>query len=362
MRPALRRALTALLMPLSIASPACLSSSYRVAPDELARLARTAPEQRWQAVRVTQRMLDSDRPPASTTALAVDPPVVILPPGLWFRGRAWGVPGGWRRNPGTAHVGGGVGGGGGSSGSGGGSSGGGSSGGSGPGAAAVAVVVIAAAGIVFVLAGTEGARYDGWVGVPPDELVYLQNADGSMTSLPLSALTPELADRSYGATIYEGPDDRYLRLGRAPLDRVGLTVQSGIASAMVPRGSGSGSVFALGGRGFFGGYPLAQLGIGANADVLAATDGSLVAMVGGEAQVMPVLWAGAYVGAGWSSLTPGDVGQRVGGWYARGGALLELPITTRLAASLRAGVGRMELGSGIGVLVVPELSLGLSVY
>ncbi|MDB4928623.1 MAG: hypothetical protein JWM10_1107 [Myxococcaceae bacterium] len=357
MRTAPRRALTALLLPLSIASPACLSTSYRVAPDELARLARTAPEQRWQAVRVTQRMLESDQAPASTTSLAVDPPVVILPPGLWFHGRAWGLPGGWRRNPGSTHIGGG------SSHSGSGSSGssGGGRGGSGPGAAAVAVAVVAAAGIVFVLAGTEGARYDGWVGVPPDELVYLQDADGSVSSLPLSALTPELAARSYGATIYEGRDDRYLRLGRAPLDRVGLTLQAGIASAMVPR-AGGGSVFALGGRAFFGGFPLAQVGMGVSADVVAATDGALLAMVGGEAQVMPLLWGGVYLGAGWSSLTPGDAGQRVGGWYARGGVQLELPITTRLAASLRAGVGRMDLGHAIGALVMPELSLGLSVY
>jgi hypothetical protein len=352
MRPAQRRVVTALLLPLSIASPACLSTSYRVAPDELARLARSAPEQRWQAVRVTQRMLEPDRPPARAVTLGLDPPLVILPPGLWFRGRAWGVPGGWRRNPGSVHL---------ASPGGGGGAGSSRSGGSGPGAAAVAAVVIAAAGVVFVLAGTEGARYDGWVGVPPDELVYLQNADGSVSSLPLSALTPELADRSYGATIYEDGEDRYLRLGRAPLDRVGLTVQSGIASALVPR-VGGGSVFALGGRAFVGGFPLAQLGLGASADVVAGTDGALVALVGGEAQVMPLLWGGVYLGAGWSSLTPGAAGARVGGWYARGGVQLELPITTRLAASLRAGVGRMDFGTARGALVVPELSLGLSVY
>lgn len=352
----MRRATASVLILLMLASPGCLSSSYRIANDELSRLARTAPEQRWQAVRATQRMLESDHPPGTVTAHHGDVPLLIMPTVFWYRGRSWGVPSRWRANPAGARVdarapma---------SSGSGGRS--GGRSNGLDP--AAVALVVAAAAGIVFVLAGTEGARYDGWVGVPPDETLFLDNPDGSVTSVPLAALTPELADGAQGATLYEESEGRYVRLGRAPLHRVGFTIQSGVAAAMVPRLDGSGHGFGIGGRGFFGGYPVRQLGVGVCADVLAGAAGSLVALVGGELQVMPLLQVGAYLGAGWASLTSDDHSRRSGGWFVRGGAQLELPVTTRFAASLRAGVTRMEYGGAVGVLLMPELSLGLSIY
>lgn len=355
----------------ALASPGCLSASYRVGGEELSRLARTAPEQRWQSVRVTQRVLESDHPPGDVVPVQVDAPVVLLPSVFWYHGRSWGVPGHWRGNPrawrsaaptgsagvGSVHTGGGRSGGGDRSG------GGGRSGG-GPDAAVVAVIVLAAAGIVFVLAGTEGARYDGWVGVPPDETVFLDHPDGSVSAVPLAALTPELADGASGATIYEGSEGRFLRLGRAPLDRVGFTLQSGFVMALLPHtGVGaSGSGFGIGGRAFFGGYPLAQLGLGASADVVAGEAGSLLALVGPEVQLMPLLWGGVYLGAGWSSLASDDRSVRAGGWYVRGGAVFELPVTTRFAASLRAGLARMDYGSEAGPLLMPELSLGLSLY
>ena len=360
------RATAALLVPWLVASPGCLSSSYRVAGDELSRLARTAPEERWQSVRVTQRMLDSDRPPDGAVPVRVDAPVVVLPPVFWFHGRSWGVPGTWRGNPapgrvpaapGVAPPGGGRSGGRSGSGSGGG----GSHNGLDP--AVVAVAVVVAAGIVFVLAGTEGARYDGWVGVPPDETVFLDNPDGSVTALPLTALTPELADRAQGATLYEVDEGRYLHLARAPLNREGFTIQAGVVTALIPRtDAGTSGGFGLGGRAFFGGFPVRVLGLGASADVLAGAAGSLVATVGGEAQVMPVLWGGAYLGAGWASLTSDDHARRDGGWFVRVGAHLELPITTRFAASLRAGATRLDFGASPGVQWMPELSLGLSIY
>jgi hypothetical protein len=365
MATALRRATAALLLPLALASPGCLSSSYRVTSDELARIARVAPEQRWQTVRVTQGLLDSDHPPVNAGALRVGPPLVVVPDVFWFHGRSRVVPRSWRSNPGASSgaVRPGVGGGGRSSGGGGGSSGGGGGGGGGAEVVAiVAIVVVAAAGIVFVLAGTEGARYDGWMAVPPDETVYLDNADGSVTAVPLSALTPELVDQALGATIYEGRSERYLRLARAPLDRVGFTVQAGAVGAMLPRVGRGGHGFGAGGRAFFGGYPMRQAGLGATADIVAGADGTLLASVGAEVQVMPLLWAGAYAGAGWSWLYPGEPVPRARGWYARAGAQLELPLTTRLAASLRAGVTRLDLDAGAGTLWMPELSLGLSLY
>ncbi len=345
------------MLPLALVSSGCLSTSYRLAPDELTRLAHTVPEQRWQAVRVTQGILDSDHPPTNAVPLQVGGPGLVLPNGYWYRGRSWAVPSVWRRNAPLTVSGASSGSSGGRSG---GSSGGSSGGGSGPGAAIVAVVVVAAAASVFVLAGTEGARYDGWVGVPPDEMVYLDHDGGVVTAVPLHALTPELAASAHGATVYEGSEERYLRLARAPLNRVGMTLQSGAASAMVPRASGYAPGF--GGRAFLGGYFVRFVGVGATADILADTRGGIVAMVGGEVQVMPLLWGGVYAGAGWSSLSSEEHFTTIGGWYARGGLHLELPLTTRLAASFRAGVARLDFGTIAGALVMPELSIGLSVY
>ncbi len=40
----------------------------------------------------------------------------------------------------------------------------------------------------------------------------------------------------------------------------------------------------------------------------------------------------------------------------------ELPFTTRLTGSLRAGVMRADYGERIDAVVMPEVSVGLSVY
>lgn len=50
-----------LLAPLSLAG--CLSNSYYVERDELARLSALGPEERWQSVRATQRIGGEDDPP-----------------------------------------------------------------------------------------------------------------------------------------------------------------------------------------------------------------------------------------------------------------------------------------------------------
>lgn len=359
MRSFLHRATVGALC-LSLATSGCLSTSYRLRADELARLAQTPPEERWRSVRATQRMLDSDHPPSNASPLSVGTPVLVMPDVYWYGGRSWSVPSGWRTNPGAAavrSVGSSSGSGSSSSGS---SSSGSSSSGRGAAVAVVAVAVAAAAVSVFVLAGTEGARYDGWLGVPPDEMVYLERDDGSVTAVPLWALSPQVVAGAREGTIYEGHDERYLRLARAPLDRVGMTLQSGFVAAMFPRGDDFTAM--LGGRAFLGGYPVRVLGVGLSADVLAAVDGGLVAMVGGEAQVMPLLWLGGYLGGGWvTSVAPGR-SLGVDGWYLRAGAHLELPITTRFAASLRAGVSRLDFGGHGGPVAMPELSLGLSIY
>ncbi len=366
---------------LSLLCMGCLSSSYRIAQPELARLARTPPSERWQAVRATQRLLASDAPPAPQVVVPPGDPV-ILPSMYLFEGTSFSIPDSWGGNPGRfGHTvratgggssGGGSGGGraGGGGSSGGGSSGGGSSdGGSSAGAAvaavaAVVVVVVGAALMVFVLAGTEGARYDGWFGLPPEETLYVDEPDGSVTAVPLAGLTPDLADRARGAVVYEGGGERYLRLGRAPLDRVGLTVSSAPVAAAVPDvgRATSDTRFGFGGRTFFGGFFTQQFGLGFTADVLATTGGQILAGGGVEAQVMPLTHVGGYLGAGgYVVVDDGPPSQIFSAWYARAGVQLELPFTTRLTGQLRLGASRVDPGSRPAVYA-PEVSVGVAVY
>ncbi len=369
MRPPLRLAVVSVLIP-AMLSASCLSSSYSLSRDELSRLARTPPSQRWQAVRVTQRMMDSDNPPEASAALPSPEPVMV-PQTYWFGGRWYSVPGHFQRGASmrvgtvastssTSSSRGGS-----SRGSSGGSGGSGGGGGDGRGAAVVVlVVVVAAAVMVFVLAATEGARYDGWVGLPPDEPLYINEPDGSLVAVPLSGLTPELADNARGAVVYEGSEERYLQLGRAPLNRRGLTVQSALVTAAVPRldDPAGGWTAGVGGRAFFGGFPVHEVGVGAAVDVMGTTDGSVIANVGAEAQVMPLNNVGAYAGGGWSWMYPGLSGRNVSTWHLRAGAQFELPFTTRLSGTLRAGVTRYAGDAIMSDVWSPELTLGLSVY
>lgn len=342
---------------------ACMSSSYSVARDELQRLSRLPPEQRWPAVRATQRIFASDAPPEPTTVLPASTEPVFVPGVILYDNHSYVIPGSWRggyrvNTTGAPR-------GAGSSSTSGRSSSSGSSGSGGgrDGAAVVVVIVVAAAVIVFVLAATEGARYDGWLALPPDEAVYVDEPDGTIVAVPLSGLTPELADFARGATVYEGERDRYLRLGRAPLNRVGLTVQSAVTTSMLPSVHGAVPAgFGFGGHAFFGGYFVQQLGVGVTADVMAGTNSTLLAGVGGEVQVMPFTWAGAYLGGGWMSVHDDNPpSQSASAWYLRAGLRGELPLTTRLSAGLRLGVSRVDAGT-LGALYVPEASLGLSVY
>jgi len=349
----------------------CLSSSYRISQGELSRLARLPPAERWQGVRATQRMLASDAPPAPAAVVPASEEV-ILPAVYLFNGSQYYVPGAWRGNAGgwgasrtvsTTRSSGGR-----ASGSSGSGRSSGSSGSSGSGAgAAVAVavvVVVGAALMVFVLAGTEGARYDGWFGLPPNELLYVDEPDGSVTAVPLAAVTPDLADRSRGAVMYEGRDDRYLRLGRAPLDRVGLTVSSGPVAAAIPTvgRDGGDTGFGFGGRAFFGGFFTQQFGAGLTVDVLASTHGQILAGGGVEAQAMPLTHVGAYLGAGgYVVVADGPPAQSFSAWYARAGLQLELPLTTRLTAQLRLGASRIA-PRDLPAAYVPEASVGMAVY
>lgn len=331
-----------MLLAVALHGTGCLSSRYSVRADELRHLAAQPPEARWQRVRVVQGIGGDEAPPAAAV------PVVGIDPALLVVGLA-SSPGRSiaRVQPPPPRATG--------------SAGRGSRGGGGGGQGAawvVAAVVVAAAAGALVLAGIEGARYDGWVATHPDEPVYL-DTPGATTVVPLSQLTPALAAHASGASVYEGSLPRFERLGRAPLDRVGFTLQSAAIAGEIPGSTAATPAWAFGGRAFVGGFPLAQLGVGVLADVATSGPETLV-RVGVEAQVMPLLWVGAFAGGGYAIAHRAAPTRSDGAPWFHAGLQLELPWTTRLSVQARAGAQWTGLGDG-GVWG-PGFSLGLAIY
>ncbi|HEY3593042.1 MAG TPA: hypothetical protein VGL13_04190, partial [Polyangiaceae bacterium] len=192
----------------------CLSNSYVVQHDELARLATVDPASRGASIRAVQQIGGDDDPPGGAAVDPVPPTpvhtvfietVVVEPQGGPHRDR--------EHHGSTTHT----------SHSEKGSP---SKKGNGDSADAVviAAAVVAGAGMTLALAGSEGARYDGWLAVPSEEMMHLELPDGLERDVPLSALTPYDVASADRAILYEGKDGRYLRLGRAPLDRAGFTM------------------------------------------------------------------------------------------------------------------------------------------
>ncbi|MBI5512754.1 MAG: hypothetical protein HY909_03245 [Deltaproteobacteria bacterium] len=346
----LRRGLVACLLPGLCLGQGCLSNSYRIPPDELLRIASLPPNQRGVHVRAVQTIAHRDTPPPNVTYLPQGwalQPLFQLQYGTGMNSVGWSP-----RPRGVTGVGGGSGGG--SGGSGGGSGGGG--GGSGN-AAAIAVVVVAGVLLVFVLAGTEGARYDGWVGLPPNEMLFLEGPEGTV-AVPMNELTPALASRTYTATVYEGSTARYELRGRAPLNRVGFTFQGGVGLSTVPDRTGTAVEAGLGGRVFLGGYPVQQLGLGLTFN--AAGNGNLVASVGGEVQVMPLTYLGMYAGFAAAFTTQPDRGRS--GTVVQAGVQVEAPLTTRLTFQVRAGGAYLDVGLPGGAFLQGEATAGMAVY
>lgn len=337
----------ALLLTAALHATGCLSSSYRVRGDELARLSQTDPEARWQRVRAVQQ-LGGDEPPPGGVVLAPvafvpDPVGVVLVPGVRPARQRVAPPPPARSSGGPRSARGGGGGGGGNG---------------RLDAWVVAAVVVGAAVGAFVLAGVEGARYDGWIATSPDEPLYL-DTDQGVAVVPLSQLTPGLAAQSRGATVFEGSAPRFLRLGRAPLDRVGFTLQSGAVIGVIPGSRAGEGAWAYGGRALFGGFPLQQLGVGLLADIVSNGPETLV-RVGGEAQVMPITWVGLYAGGGYASVYRADPTRSDPAPWFHAGLQLEGPVTTRLSVLGRAGA--QWTGVGEGGTWGPGFSLGLAVY
>ena len=327
----------ALLLLVALHGGACLSSRYSVRAEALQELAAQPPASRGQRVRVVQGIGGDEAPPAYVVTVGVDPSLLAV----GVASASVGVQTRTAQDPTRPSSGGpGV------------------RGGSGRSAAwVVAAVVVAATVGVFVLAGVEGARFDGWIATSPDEPVYL-DTPGAVTVLPLSALTPALAARAHGASLYEGPTPRFTRLRRAPLDRVGFTLQSAAVAGQIPGSAAGIPVWAFGGRALFGGFPIPQLGLGLLTDVATSGPETLL-RVGGEAQAMPLRWIGAFVGGGYGVLWRADPTRSEGVPWFHGGAQVEVPCTTRFSVQARAGA--QWTGGGDGAWG-PTFSLGLSVY
>jgi hypothetical protein len=338
----------------------CLSNSYYVERDELQRLSSLPPESRWESVRAVQRIGGSDNPPDDDSAIGRGPggPVyvstVVVDSHHHYRDypprRASVRP--------VADASGSV-----ATGSVGKIS---SKKGNGDPAAAVlvAAAVVVGAGTGFALAASEGARYDGWVAVNPDEPVHLRLRGGGTTAVPLSSLSPTDVALAEGATIYEGDAERFPKLGRAPLDRAGFTFTTalhlgGMAQIDHAPASGAGGYLLLGGNI----ANVVTLGFGATVDSgIDSKRSLLMATIAPELQVFPIRYVGLYGAAGWAFRNTGiDYGTRADqGWLVRGGLVGELPMTTRLALQARAGLSEQFFPEQRALTW--EGQLGLAIY
>jgi hypothetical protein len=231
-------------------------------------------------------------------------------------------------------------------------------------AAAVAAAVVGGAAAAFTAIGSEGARYDGWLAVNPDESLHLQLPDGRVRTVPLSVLSPSDAAATDYAILYEGEEGRFARLRRAPLDRAGFTVTTALHMGGVPQIGGEVAT-GMGGYLHLGGNiaNMVTLGMTATADSgLDAKRSMLIATLAPELQIFPVRYVGFYGGYGWSFRNT-DVDGRTradSGGFFRAGVVGELPLTTRLALQARVGIADYLLPEGGRLLA--EGQLGIAIY
>jgi hypothetical protein len=322
----------------------CPSQNHRIPKSELYALSQTPPESRGEHVRVIQSLGDSDTPPQPAPPVRASVSVYVAAP-IWVGG----TPRHHRHTGGGAVRGGSPGGGG------------------GRGLAnaqkqeAKAWLVVAAV-VAGALALTEGIRYDGWTRLHPMQPVHLFGPYGEYTWMPLAHVTPDVAQWADHAVVRsdEGP---WQPLGRAPLNRQGLTYSLLLGATTVPLlGADPESGFL--GRFTFGYYPLHQFGIQADIAYSWAYDDLDNTIFDGRYSLdfdfLPlqagVFHAGAYGQLGFASLSDdGTSFDEIDGLLG-GGGVLQLELTTRLALTARAGL----------VLVhdetLPEITAGISIY
>jgi len=333
--------LAALLTPLLVTG--CLGNTYTVRSDELRRIATLPPNEHGGAVRATQRFMTSGRPPEGAPQIVVvgatplPVPLTPLGPVAGPRGRIGGGGGGHQTSSASMD------------------------------ADNAAVLVVLAVLASVGLAASEGARYDGWLATDPNTPLYLRMPDG-WYQLPLGYLDQATAAQArYGVLVDQG---RFRRLGRAPLDRVGMTYAVDLGAGSLD-GQGFGDAWGFSSRISFGGFFLPWLGVLGTVGLAWADDGLdtlFVGRYGGELQAYPLgigrIHFGAYAGAGYQrakrDINLDATYTRSTPYYSFGG-ILQLELTTRLALTLRGGESVTSDGGG-GTRFSPELSAGLAIY
>lgn len=323
----------------------CAANSYRIPPGELARLSQVAPEQRGQRVRVVQEInattVNNQERVGPDTQIVIIPEINISTSPRYDRGGYAGP-----RTGGGGGKGGSLKGGSGSDGK----------------AAAIAIIVIAVTAL-FVVAGIEGSRFDGWAQIHPMHPVHLIGKDGGYTVMPLAWIDANAAAWTEKAIVRptEGP---WLNLERAPLSRQGWTY--GVYA-------GSGSLYSAHGDRNFGPAFQIQLGyfptqhIGILGDIQFGwrqnrlDDTLFESRYMLELQAMPLqlgkLHAGGYVALGAAYRFEDNViGGDDGSEAYMGGGMLQLDVNTRIALTARAGITRIHDER------TTDLLFGMSVY
>ena len=343
---------------LSVAS-GCLTNTYRIPQNELARLATMPPGERGARVRVQQEWFRDTAPPAAapvnvyiSTGYTVYTPPANRPGPSGLRpsvstpaGEA--SPGSPAPSPVKPDGGGPL------------------KGGNAAGDAkdaAVAVIVLAVAGIA-IGAATAGARFDGEATTHPMHPVHIYTHSGGYQVMPLAWIDPRTAAMAHRAVLAEteGP---FRRLDRAPLDRRGLTysVMGGASTSVSADGRlGVGPMWHLQGGYFFN----RQLGVLVDVALSWRTNRLDATLFDNrfslELQALPLaagrVHAGGFasfgVGGRFEDALPG--GDDAGALFS-GGVLLQLDWTTHLAVT-----GRVGVASAFGELT-REGVVGLSIY
>ncbi len=327
---------TTLAIAVLCAGAGCLSNSHVIPKNDLIQLSQQPVEQRSQQVRVIQGFMSEDDPPeapyAGRSGGGGSVGVVVVTDTHHTHSHG-GAPAP-RPRPGTAAA------------------------KADKAEAYVILAAIAAVGLAF----TEGARYDGWVRLHPMHPVHLWGPNNEYTWRPLAQIDPQTAAWARKAIVrpQEGP---WMELGRAPLNRVGLTYAMTLGYSELPSELGNQE------QGFlshisFGFFPqqtfgvLFDIGLGwGRNDLGNAIVDSRYAL---ELDFLPLaagkLHAGVYGQAGIAGRFEDGVADAADrGTILGGGAMAQLELTTRLALTLRGGVthffseSNADVGIGIAV-------------
>jgi len=357
----MRNAFLLSLLGLALASTGCLSSSYRLDKGELSKLSQMPPEQRGNRVKVVQNIGASEGPPRADRV--GNNTVIIVGSPVWVDDQ----PHHHNYHEGSATT---------STSTGGGNVGGGTSGGSHHGSngntsgstiagdkkANAKTLLIIAAIAAGALAGTEGARYDGWVKVHPMTPVHLYGPYGGYSVVPLAQIDPQTAAWADHAYI-RSEETPFLRLGRAPLNRQGFTYSVLLGAGEVPV-SGFNADPGFNGHIQFGYFPTKQIGIqldlgmGWTQDNLQNTiyiSRTALEIEAYLAQAGPI-HGGIFGQIGGANRFDDGIQFDDSSSLLGGGGLLQLELTTRLAITGRVGITESfgEAASEVGV--------GVSIY